>query len=445
MKTRVAALIMASTILWGPMVLAGPPTLELLPSTGPDPSGAVIARGISGDGQVVVGSQVPLMWERPFCWRKVGGVWMLIALPGEGGPGWGRPVAASFNGDVTGGMTNQYLSGAVGSGTPAVWSGVLSGAPAVGSPLDDSGTAEIRRGTFGGVSSDGAVATGYAHLISPSGSPGEIWAYAGGSAARLSPFPSTTNFSSAVIAGNALSGDGAVVVGSLNDGAGPRPFRWTAAGGFERLPAPTSGSARNARAECISRDGQVIGGHVTPDTLVYNGLGQPCVWRDGYRIDLQNVPGYTSGRVLSLSGDGSIAVGLGYNSLLPLDIGTLNGSKAVFWFHGKATALETYLEDRGIDLGGLRLHLVSGVSDDGKTIVGYGSRATPAVEYLSFIATLATTCLGDLNEDEQMNFADYLEFLAAYDASDRRVDFNGDNRVDFLDYLWFLNLYEQGC
>ncbi|MCC6675924.1 MAG: CRTAC1 family protein [Phycisphaerales bacterium] len=56
-----------------------------------------------------------------------------------------------------------------------------------------------------------------------------------------------------------------------------------------------------------------------------------------------------------------------------------------------------------------------------------------------------TFCPADLNDDLQVDFADYLEFLNLYDAQDPFADLNGDGNVDFSDYLEFLNAYDAGC
>ncbi|MCC6678080.1 MAG: hypothetical protein IT436_13145, partial [Phycisphaerales bacterium] len=52
---------------------------------------------------------------------------------------------------------------------------------------------------------------------------------------------------------------------------------------------------------------------------------------------------------------------------------------------------------------------------------------------------------GDMNGDGLLDFADYLEFLNLYEATDARADLTGDGLVDFGDYLEFLNLLNGGC
>lgn len=429
-----------------PPVLAGPPTFELLPSVNTTGSGdRVVARGVSGDGRVVVGSTVPLAWESPFMWRKTDGAWVLIPLPGEGALGWGRPISVSRDGDSIAGMTNRYYATRVASGTPAIWTGVLSGMPAVDSPLDESTPDEVRRGIFGGISNNGAFAAGFAQLRTPTTADGELWGCTDGAATRLSPFPSALGFASALVAGNAVSGDGSIVVGSVEEAFIRRAFRWTAADGFVTLATPTSGWYTHSRAECISRDGTVIGGHIFHDLLSYGSNAQPCVWRQDVREDLALPPGRYSGRVFGLSGDGSIAVGVNYNLELGLDSGSFYDARAVFWLRDRPRLLSSYLTSRGVDLQGITPHWLSGVSDDGFTLVGFGSEGGDGSTMTSFVVTLPTLCAGDLNEDGLTDFADYAIFLDLYTLQDPRADLTGDGQVDFIDYLDFLNLYELGC
>jgi hypothetical protein len=59
-------------------------------------------------------------------------------------------------------------------------------------------------------------------------------------------------------------------------------------------------------------------------------------------------------------------------------------------------------------------------------------------------ATL-TICSSDFNCDAAVDFFDYLDFVAAFDAEDPAADFNGDEIVDFFDYLDFVAAFDAGC
>ena len=54
-------------------------------------------------------------------------------------------------------------------------------------------------------------------------------------------------------------------------------------------------------------------------------------------------------------------------------------------------------------------------------------------------------CSADFNGDGQVDFFDYLDFVAAFAADDPSADFNGDGQVDFFDYLDFVAAFADGC
>jgi len=51
----------------------------------------------------------------------------------------------------------------------------------------------------------------------------------------------------------------------------------------------------------------------------------------------------------------------------------------------------------------------------------------------------------DFNGDRQVDFFDYLDFVAAVDAEAPGADFNGDQIIDFFDYLDFVAAFDAGC
>jgi hypothetical protein len=54
-------------------------------------------------------------------------------------------------------------------------------------------------------------------------------------------------------------------------------------------------------------------------------------------------------------------------------------------------------------------------------------------------------CRVDLNDDGQVNVADFLAFLQLYAAGDTRADINADSQVNVGDFLAFLAAYAAGC
>ena len=51
----------------------------------------------------------------------------------------------------------------------------------------------------------------------------------------------------------------------------------------------------------------------------------------------------------------------------------------------------------------------------------------------------------DFNMDVFIDFFDFDDFLAAYEAGNPSADFNGDNFIDFFDYDAFTAAYEACC
>src|SRR5262249_44295302 len=54
-------------------------------------------------------------------------------------------------------------------------------------------------------------------------------------------------------------------------------------------------------------------------------------------------------------------------------------------------------------------------------------------------------CPADFNRDGQVDFFDYLDFVAAFADSAVSADFNRDGQVDFFDYLDFSQAFAAGC
>ncbi|MBL8763510.1 MAG: hypothetical protein JNM07_04490 [Phycisphaerae bacterium] len=382
------AMVLAGSIA---MPAAAQFTFTVLPSDTSQSGSWALARGISGDGKVIVGGASGLQntLEKGHVWRSTGSGWARTQLPSQGTPGWGRALAASHDGDTVVGMADLVSSGGIVYGTPAVWTDVLSGSPTLTTPLDDTSTK--RRGIFSGVSADGSRAAGYAGLLPAGSVPLEAWTYAGGSPQQISPSGSVNYSSTPWVGGNTLSADGLAFVGTRFDSVGAQKreaFRWTASGGFQVLPArPTVYTG--ASAEVISANGNVVGGHVTTSAGgVYNGDGKPTLWINGVRLDLALPSNTFNGRVLGLSADGSIAAGVQYNgSVMPIETG-LASMDAVVWINNEPFRLSEYLTSRGVDLQGIVTRYLMGVSNDGRTLVGYGSVGVSDFNLRSFVVTI---------------------------------------------------------
>ncbi len=54
-------------------------------------------------------------------------------------------------------------------------------------------------------------------------------------------------------------------------------------------------------------------------------------------------------------------------------------------------------------------------------------------------------CSADFNNDDVVDFFDYLDFVSAFAAEDPSADFNDDGSIDFFDYLDFVQAFAEGC
>jgi len=54
-------------------------------------------------------------------------------------------------------------------------------------------------------------------------------------------------------------------------------------------------------------------------------------------------------------------------------------------------------------------------------------------------------CAADFNGDTEIDFFDYLDFVAAFSTNDAAADFNQDGEIDFFDYLDFVAAFSTSC
>jgi hypothetical protein len=70
---------------------------------------------------------------------------------------------------------------------------------------------------------------------------------------------------------------------------------------------------------------------------------------------------------------------------------------------------------------------------------------TSVVDNFRLVAICLNGCCADVNSDGQVDFFDYLDFVAAFNDVDIAADFNGDATIDFFDYLDFAAAFDAGC
>jgi probable HAF family extracellular repeat protein len=212
-----------------------------------------------------------------------------------------------------------------------------------------------------------------------------------------------------------ISGDGSVVVGYGSSSNGTKAFKWTASTGMIQLPDKPGQSSLNTSAYGISSDGRVIAGNIS------NG-GGGHLWKDGGSPQLLS-SWYSHPE--DISGDDSTVIGYAYwyksyeqafswtetTDMVPLGslvpggysnalASSFDGSIIAGYAKGQSGLDEAFIWDKqhgmlslkdvlsagGLNLAGWRLSLASGISDDGTTIVGYGTNPDGYTE--AWVATI---------------------------------------------------------
>ncbi len=371
-------------------------TFTLLPSNVDNTSFKALARGVSGNGNVIVGSDNTFLdaREKPYVWQRVAGVWTRSELPTVGGTG--RATAASFDGSVIVGSTGSYAVNTVNAGTPAVWRNAATPSPTLEAPfLTASSIGGPLRGIFNGVSASGTRAFGFAREISDL-TASSAYIYDEGSAPlAVASFAQATG---AYPASSTMSADGSLATHFIQPGTvggNNTAFLWSEATGSTNLPLNTS--SLYARTTTTSGDGRVVAGFLAGIGSIANTSGQPVIWRDGVFSQLARPNNAINALVAGSDTTGRVLVGTAGNNLdlvnFTTNISLVNNTFAAIWIDGQAFSLATYLTSNGVNLGTLTPILASGISADGRTVVGVATRpvgTTTQREYVSFVATIPT-------------------------------------------------------
>lgn len=273
-----------------------------------------------------------------------------------------------------------------------------------------------------GVSGDGTTVIGY-HFV-PSGGGGTHveafrWTQDGGLASL-----GTGGYTSSVADG--VSSDGSVVVGSVSGAGQNVAFAWTEAGGMQLLGwlgggAPSSramdvsdngivvgngrmaaggyqafykdlgsadglqglgffGGGNYSRAEAITNDARYIAGEASDVA----GIGHAVRWAQdaggyGNAVALDDGTGWLYSEATDISSDGATVVG----QYILMD--EADGTVAFRWTEASgAQSLDAWLAGTGVVLDGWILREATAISDDGKTIVGWGEAS--GERYQAYIA-----------------------------------------------------------
>jgi probable HAF family extracellular repeat protein len=293
---------------------------------------------ISGDGSTVVGETGSANGREAFRWSADSGMTLLGDFPG--GRFYSAAYGVSHDGSVIVGYGNIAPIGYGDIGNRAFrWTrnggmidfGVVAGRfPATGA--------------FG-VSADGSIVVGHDGNYFFPGRIAFRWTDEEGA----TPVGQVATWANSV-AGD-VSADGRVIVGEFDDEA----FRWTADNGMVLLGPRTS-------AYRVSADGSTVAGR---------GPNGAAIWTaaDGW-VDVAQ-----SGFAWGVSGDGSTAVGFGV------------GGAFVWTRSAGHLNLREYLLSNGLtELENWTLASAQDISDDGRTIVGYGTNPLGQTE--AWVATI---------------------------------------------------------
>jgi len=162
-----------------------------------------------------------------------------------------------------------------------------------------------------------------------------------------------------------VSADGSVVVGVSSSASGKKAFRWTKSGGMVGL-GDLPGGKFSSEAYAVSADGSVVVGRSISELG-----GEAFRWTasEGMRglgdLRSQNFRSWA----YDVSGDGTTVVGMGCSG----PVGHEN-IEAFIWDakHGMRSLKDVLINDYGMNLTGWMLEKARGISDDGLTIVGEG-------------------------------------------------------------------------
>lgn len=333
------------------------------PGSGPGPSPKV--SGVSADGRVVVGQFNDNGTARAFRWTDDTGMVRIAPLQ------WGAANAVNSDGRIIVGVADDGGKAEafrwVDDGTPTgalVGLGFLSSEPG------------YQQSEALAVSATGATVVG----SSWNGSNYEAFRWTESSDMTGLGFLPGGNSSAAL----GISSDATVVVGFSSDGNYNVPVRWIENGTSTGLilSLGTLSPGGNGSATAVNRDGTVIVGGS------WNGsTSEAFRWvDDGSPSGLMQGLGYLSpgggSGALAVNGDGTVIVGRAFDS-------SLEDTAFIWTPETEMVSLVDMLADAGVDVAGWQLQWATGVSADGKTIVGSGGNGSPGSEL--WIARLGPT------------------------------------------------------
>jgi uncharacterized membrane protein len=287
------------------------------------------ALAVNGDGSVVIGFNNPN--NSPFTWTRMLGARTLSNLPGTA---ICLPQAVSIDGNVTVGNCDSNA---------VKW----------------TGTVPTQLGFAGGGNNASASAANLTGSIITGDNNGHTGIWNGVTPTLLTEIATSTGSN-----GVGISSDGTVIVGTAHPSTDTTGLgqAYRAKNGVMVLLPPIAAQPLFSQAVGVSADG---------NNVIFFAKGFDAdVWNATTNVQTSLGPNFTPH---AISGDGSVVVGAGA-------VGGVSGP-AVFTVSTKTTVLLSTIFTRlGVSLGDFSPQTITGVSANGKVLVGSGTSNTTGVQ-----------------------------------------------------------------
>lgn len=347
---------------------------------------------LSRNGQAVAGALDANGTATPYRYTEMDGIVPVGDLPGGGTSGiaWGISQTGKF---------------VVGQSSTAAGSEAFLWSAAGGMINLGDLPGNVTNGFASAVSQDGAVVVGTADAV-------YTWPIITGQAFRWTQANGMVGLGylypgQVYSEANAISASGDVIVGSSRGPQGgglpQEAIRWTQATGMVGLGTLPNPVDHYSVAYGITRSGDAIVG-----LSGANDGYQAFVWRESTgMVGLGLGPSGNYSTAYGISADGATIVGMynwdGYHS------------QAAIWdaTNGLRDFTAMLHSDYGLDVGNWTLEYCSGISDDGRVIVGDG--IDPNGVWRTWLVTLdKPTCAADLDFDGSVGLTDLAALLSVF-------------------------------